>query len=539
MERISGNHIGIVVNTEDPENRGRVQVFIPHISTTLYKNWNQKLKNISFRSFTDSIFDADVKERLLSVLPWAEAAVPIWGGGTGAPINQSTGSPVPFPTDRSFSYQGATADYKKLFAPNKSDAGLSENMKTSLGGFAANFPNAVITSAKRDYVPEGGSQTSLHLSGNAIDVAMPASPVEQERIVNWWMTQGGATEIGWEGNHIHVGFRQDGSKSVFWRNSPSESIKTNLAGSPSWFQNLGSQYKNGTLQRYAQAPKTNEAVSGNVNPIEMVAKDGLNSSDGEFDSKLTNKNATISEVKNGMGLQTQAQADNAAVAYKTAYDESIRLGASPTQANTVASSIIGNISQESYFDNNTPHDGGKGYGLLGENLDIRARMEQYAATKGESISNGGISTKTQIEALFREPYFLGNERKGNFNNLKNMSNVPDGAVLFAKGYLLPTAATANYDKRANQAIAAANTFSNVDLNTISGSGSNGNNLFRTTNQALMATGSYHAGRIGGPAGMFSCPAVGAKVWVFFQAENSQKPVYFANTYEPSNAIAAG
>ena len=46
MKRVVGNHVGIVVNVNDPENRGRVQVYVPHISTTLYNNWNEKLKDI-------------------------------------------------------------------------------------------------------------------------------------------------------------------------------------------------------------------------------------------------------------------------------------------------------------------------------------------------------------------------------------------------------------------------------------------------------------------------------------------------------------
>jgi hypothetical protein len=548
MKTAVGNHVGLVVNTNDPENRGRVQVYIPHISTTLYNNWNEKLENIEFKTFEESIFDSEIKERLLSLLPWAEAAVPIWGGGTGAPVNTDTGEPTPFPTDQSFSYQGATADYKKLFAPNKSDAGLSETMKASLGGFAANFPNAIITSAKRDYVPEGGSQTSLHLSGNAIDVAMPASPVEQERIVNWWMTQGGATEIGWEGNHIHVGFRQDGSKSVFWRNSPSESVKTNLAGSPSWFENIGNQYKNGTLQRYAQAPKTNEPVSGKVSPIE-IENDGFVRSDGAYTGETLNYSSTeIGDTKSmSPAFKTQyervlnslngSKFDPASNGGKYIIpDDGKTYGITTGSKEEWAHLFTRMASVESSFNPQTTS--GPSYGLYQMGNDA-----WRAHGKNGNIYNPDDNTKSFIN--YSEDLYFGSKYGGrNKIAFQDKSLVSSwnpygwGGISTAYGPV-QRASTGNFLTNNEKQLLAENMKASEKANGTYTGGSNGNKLFRTTNQLQMATGSVNAGRIGGPAGMFSCPAVGAKVWVFFQAENPQRPVYFANVYEPSNAAAAG
>ena len=34
-----GNYLGIVVQNNDPLKKGRVKVFIPHLSATLYENW--------------------------------------------------------------------------------------------------------------------------------------------------------------------------------------------------------------------------------------------------------------------------------------------------------------------------------------------------------------------------------------------------------------------------------------------------------------------------------------------------------------------
>ena len=41
-----GNYLGIVVQNNDPEKRGRLKVFVPHVSSTVYANWDSLiLKN--------------------------------------------------------------------------------------------------------------------------------------------------------------------------------------------------------------------------------------------------------------------------------------------------------------------------------------------------------------------------------------------------------------------------------------------------------------------------------------------------------------
>jgi len=50
MEEVYGNHVGIVINTADPENRGRLQIWVPHLSNTLYTGWNENLQDKIFKS---------------------------------------------------------------------------------------------------------------------------------------------------------------------------------------------------------------------------------------------------------------------------------------------------------------------------------------------------------------------------------------------------------------------------------------------------------------------------------------------------------
>ena len=36
-----GNYTGIVIQNNDPAKRGRVKIFIPHLSPTIYDGWNK------------------------------------------------------------------------------------------------------------------------------------------------------------------------------------------------------------------------------------------------------------------------------------------------------------------------------------------------------------------------------------------------------------------------------------------------------------------------------------------------------------------
>ena len=98
MEPVYGTHLGLVVSsTADPEGRNRVQVWIPYLSSTLYKSVNSKVQN--FEALKDFKFkgpedlngiDPLILETLQSILPWAEYAAPLFGGSSGL-FNTATG----------------------------------------------------------------------------------------------------------------------------------------------------------------------------------------------------------------------------------------------------------------------------------------------------------------------------------------------------------------------------------------------------------------------------------------------------------------
>lgn len=96
MKNYFGNYLGMVINNNDPEYRGRVQVFVPHIMPTLYENWNESGEDIQINCVGDNMpqgLPKKVVDKLKLILPWAEAASPIVGQGIAGNIwSDSTGS---------------------------------------------------------------------------------------------------------------------------------------------------------------------------------------------------------------------------------------------------------------------------------------------------------------------------------------------------------------------------------------------------------------------------------------------------------------
>jgi hypothetical protein len=91
MTPVFGNHIGVVVNNVDPEARNRLQIFVPYISTTLFLGWNSKASDIVLTQGSLAGMGQDIQERLKLILPWAEAAMPLFGSGGTTHADLSTG----------------------------------------------------------------------------------------------------------------------------------------------------------------------------------------------------------------------------------------------------------------------------------------------------------------------------------------------------------------------------------------------------------------------------------------------------------------
>lgn len=109
MEKYNSMYLGICINNADPELRGRVQIFIPHIMPALFENWNAEGKDVSFSGPGDNLasgLSAQVVDQLKQILPWAEAALPVLGScapGNLTPSNFYDQTPVSSPTQETAS----------------------------------------------------------------------------------------------------------------------------------------------------------------------------------------------------------------------------------------------------------------------------------------------------------------------------------------------------------------------------------------------------------------------------------------------------
>ncbi|MCK5604019.1 hypothetical protein KAR91_19185, partial [Candidatus Pacearchaeota archaeon] len=81
MKKYYGNYLGIIIQNNDPLARGRVKIFVPHISPTVYKNWNEIPEDKKFK-FLGANINSDLNniyEDLKKILPWSICASPITG----------------------------------------------------------------------------------------------------------------------------------------------------------------------------------------------------------------------------------------------------------------------------------------------------------------------------------------------------------------------------------------------------------------------------------------------------------------------------
>lgn len=70
--------LGVVVQNNDPQKRGRVKVFIPHVSLNMTEKWEKEPKDKSFYDLSDPIIK-DAIDEIKHRLPWANYAAPIFG----------------------------------------------------------------------------------------------------------------------------------------------------------------------------------------------------------------------------------------------------------------------------------------------------------------------------------------------------------------------------------------------------------------------------------------------------------------------------
>lgn len=79
--KLYGNYLGIVIANDDPTKSGRVKIFVPSITPTVYNNWDQSKTDRKFKFLGSNIKSdlTDIVDDLKDILPWAECASPLAG----------------------------------------------------------------------------------------------------------------------------------------------------------------------------------------------------------------------------------------------------------------------------------------------------------------------------------------------------------------------------------------------------------------------------------------------------------------------------
>jgi hypothetical protein len=89
MKKYYGNYIGVVIQNNDPDQSGKVKVFVPHISSTIYNDWVRSTDNKSIKFIGNNI-DEDITgiiEDLKRLTPWSECASPLVGESSSGRFN--------------------------------------------------------------------------------------------------------------------------------------------------------------------------------------------------------------------------------------------------------------------------------------------------------------------------------------------------------------------------------------------------------------------------------------------------------------------
>jgi hypothetical protein len=125
MKQYTGMYLGIVVQNNDPEYRGRVKVYVPHVQANVYQNWYKEISDKSF-SFIGNNVQSDLNKilpELKTILPWAENAMPSVGASGSGRYNAHDQMGTISDSNRSETLQPHQTDIQKKYKLNDEHLG--------------------------------------------------------------------------------------------------------------------------------------------------------------------------------------------------------------------------------------------------------------------------------------------------------------------------------------------------------------------------------------------------------------------------------
>ena len=203
MKTYFGNYLGIVIDNNDPEFRGRVQVFVPHIMPTLYEKWNKEGKNITIDCVGDNApqgLNSEIIEKLKKILPWAEAASPIVGQSSPGSVSSALAGAIA-------AIGNATTGAISNFGQAAAGGAAAEGTPPAAGLHLDQSPSSV---------PQGslppGTKLNIPLAGSHVDVKN-LKPVFTQRLNGFYQE---AASLGYKIT-CTSGFRSSEKQAELYR----------------------------------------------------------------------------------------------------------------------------------------------------------------------------------------------------------------------------------------------------------------------------------------------------------------------------------
>ena len=139
LNSYTGFYSGIIVQNNDPDHAGKVKVWVPHISPTVYAGWINKVQeNKRFKFLGANVAEqfTMVVEDIKQILPWADIALPLTNEcATGRYFANSQYGTIS--DSNNTTYVKANSSYNKPLSQNSDNIGekpanIYEQTSTSL-----------------------------------------------------------------------------------------------------------------------------------------------------------------------------------------------------------------------------------------------------------------------------------------------------------------------------------------------------------------------------------------------------------------------
>ena len=570
MKKYYGNYLGLVVTDgkDDPEQRGRVQIFIPSIMPALYDGWTKEGKDrkimLTGNNFEDNGLTSAEINKLRLMLPWAECAAPMIGSGpaghymedgTFSPEAANTGEidgPMQGDTEETTALsQGATTDtsgYKVAMSGDETGGAVKwvpgSSRSQPLSDNLVKTINTGLKGTGLDWYSHSGGQvpksqggitgvnrtgSDRHDDGRATDgqfrdtktgrALNPNNAEDKARIQSaiTSLTRAGIKGIGWDGSKAAGG---TGGKYMGDTNFHIDIVSPGNWGA-SHGRDTGASWITG-----AQSAGSGKMPAQPVNPTIDASKTFVNQGANMTpDGKTTEgyPNLTASQTAGIQGTQSG--------------------GGTVSGSGLYSDNFVNFIKSKEGYSDKAYWDYGQytiGYGTKAKTANevisrdeaesrLRTELNQAANQTNILLQNKGISlSQSQKEALMSFTYNGGigmtqqllNEGGGR----KDWASISEGMKLYTKAGGNTLEGLVN---RRNAEIEFANT-NGAGGFTSSEEGAIDNTAIVQNPKEYSISPGPNTNYL--PTGMFSYARTGQVVWVFFQGGDPLFPVYFAASY---------